>query len=114
MAAVHQGLEQDAFDALARTIERLLSKGIRVIFFTPTYYERYNAYFMEQGSSMYEDMKLRMDELQQTYRVEYYDFSSDPEITIHPELFYNSDHLGDCGHNVFTAKLLEAMNDNSK
>jgi hypothetical protein len=114
MAVVHQGLERDAFNALARTIERLQSKGIRVILFTPTYHESYNAYFMEQGSHMYEDMKLRMAELKKTYLVEYYNFSSDPEITIHPELFYNSDHLGDCGHKVFSAKLLEAMNDDSK
>ncbi len=110
MAAVHPGLGQDVFDALARTIERLHSKGIRVILFTPTYYERYNAYFMEQGSHIYDDMKLRMDVLQQTYQVEYYNFSDDPEITIHSELFYNSDHLGECGHKVFSAKLLEAMN----
>ena len=110
MAAVHQGLGQDAFDALARTIDRLQSKGIRVVLFTPTYHERYNTHFMEQGSDIYEDMKLRMDVLQQTYQVEYYNFSDDPEITIHPELFYNSDHLGECGHKVFTAKLLEALN----
>jgi hypothetical protein len=114
MAAIHQGLEQDAFEALARTIERLQSKGIRVVLITPTYYERYNIYFMEQGSYMYEDMRLRLGELQQIYQVEYYDFSTDPEIAVHPEFFYNSDHLGDCGRKVFTAKLLEAMNVNSK
>lgn len=113
MAAVHQGLEQDAFNALARTIERLQSKGIRVVLFTPTYHERYNAYFMEQGSHIYEDMKLRMDVLQQTYQVEYYDFSSDPELTNQPELFYNSDHLSECGHKFFSAKLLVAMSEYS-
>lgn len=112
MAEVHQGLEQDAFDALARTIELLHSKGMRVILFTPTYYERYNEYFMEQGAFMYEDMIQRMNELQETHLVEYYDFSSDPDIAVHPELFYNSDHLGNCGHRVFSAKLLEAMNVN--
>lgn len=113
MAAVHQGLEQDTFNALARTIERLQSKGIRVVLFTPTYHERYNAYFMEQGSHIYEDMKLRMDVLQQTYQVEYYDFSSDPELTNQPELFYNSDHLSECGHKFFSAKLLIAMSEYS-
>lgn len=109
MAAVHPGLEQNAFDALGRTVERLQSKGIRVILFTPTYYERYNSYFMKQGSHIYEDMQRRMDVLQQTYQVEYYDFSDDLEIMTHPELFYNSDHLSECGHRVFSAKLLEAM-----
>jgi hypothetical protein len=109
MAAVHTGLEQDAFDALARTIERLQSKGIRVILFTPTYYEKYNEYFIEQGSHIHEDMKQRMDILQLAYQVEYYNFSDDPELMAYPELFYNSDHLGECGHKAFSAKLLEAM-----
>ena len=109
MAAVHPGLEQDAFDVLARTVERLQSRGIRVILFTPTYYEKYNEYFIERGSYMVEDMKQLIDWLIKTYQVEYYDFSDDPEITSHPELFYNSDHLSECGHRAFSTKLLEAM-----
>jgi len=113
MAAIHPGLEQDAFDALARTIERLQSRGIRIVLFTPTYYEKYNEYFMEQGSYMIDDMKQLTDKLQQTYQVEYYNFSDDPEITTQPELFYNSDHLSECGHRVFSAKLLEAMESGS-
>lgn len=114
MAAVHQGLEQDAFEALARTIERLQSKGIRVVLFTPTYYEKYTEYFMANGSTMIENMHVRIEGIQQTHQVEYYDFSNDPEIKGQPDLFYNSDHLGECGHKVFTAKLMEAMNDGSK
>jgi hypothetical protein len=114
MATVHQGLVQDAYETLARTIAQLQLKGIRVVLFTPTYYQKYNVYFMEQGSHIYDEMRLKVDKLQQTYQVEYYDFSDDPEITSHPELFYNSDHLGECGHKVFSAKLLEAMNAASK
>lgn len=114
MATIHQGLGQDAYDALARTIEQLQFKGIRVVLFTPTYHQKYNAYFMEQGSHIYDDMRSRVDKLQQTYQVEYYDFSHDPGITTHPELFYNSDHLSECGHKVFSKKLLEAMNANSE
>jgi hypothetical protein len=114
MAEVHPGLEQDASDALARTIKRLQSRGIRVILFTPTYYEKYNEFFMEQGSSIVEDMNQLTGKLQQIYRVEYYNFSDDPEIAIYPELFYNSDHLNECGHKVFSGKLLEKMGEKSK
>jgi hypothetical protein len=113
MASAHPGLEQDDFDALARTIERLQSRGVRVILFTPTYHEKYNAYFAEGGSSIISNMRLAVGNIQQTYGVEYYDFSNDPELTTHPELFYNSDHLSECGHKVFSAKLLEAMNEYS-
>lgn len=110
MAAAHPDLGQDTFDALARTIEELQSKGIRVVLFTPTYQEQYNEYFMERGAPMAEEMIQSITKLQRTYQIEYYDFSHDPEIAIHAELFYNSDHLGDCGQKVFSAKLLKAMN----
>ena len=109
MATAHPGLVQDAFEALARTIERLHSRGIQVILFTPTYYQKYNAYFGEQGADILEDMQQTIYRLQQSRQVEYYDFSGDSEITIHPELFYNSDHLGTCGSKLFTEKLLDAM-----
>ena len=56
----------------------------------------------------------RVNKLQQTYHVEYYDFSNDADIKDQPELFYNSDHLGECGHKVFTAKLLEAIKGNTE
>jgi hypothetical protein len=109
MAAAHPGLVQGASDALARTIERFQSRGIRVILFTPAYYQKYNTYFREQGTGIIEDMQQTIYRLQQSYQVEYYDFSEDSEITIHPELFYNSDHLSDCGRKLFTEKLLDAM-----
>ena len=112
MASVHPGLEQDSFNALSRTIEKLQSKGIRVILFTPTYYESYNTYFSEQGLSILENMKWMINQLQQTYKVEYYDFSDDSGIMVHPELFYNSDHLSECGQRVFSTKLLDAINKN--
>lgn len=112
MAIAHPGLEQDAYDALAHTIEGLQAKGIRVVLFTPTYYEKYTEYFMTDGSGIVADMKAMIQKLNKTYQVQYYDFSNDPEIMGHPELFYNSDHLGDCGKKVFTRKLLQAMNGN--
>jgi hypothetical protein len=113
MTTVHPGLEQDAYEALARMIERLQSRGIRVVLFTPTYYEKYNEYFMEQGSYLAKDTQQLVALLRQTYWVEYYNFSDDRGITNYPELFYNSDHLSECGRTVFSAKLLEAMRTNS-
>ena len=114
MASIHQGLQQDALDALAKTVERLQSKGIRVILFTPTYYEKYTEDFTEGGSDMIDDMYSMIGNIKQIYPVEYYDFSKDSEFMNQPELFYNSDHLSECGQKVFTAKLLEAMNDYSE
>ena len=114
MANAHPGLEQDSFDALARTIERLQSRGVRVVLYTPAYYEKYNTYFAEGGSYMIDHMRLAVGDLQETYGVEYYDFSNDPELTTHPELFYNSDHLSECGQKVISAKLLERIGEKSQ
>ena len=110
MAAAHPGLEQDAFDALSRTIERLQLRGIQVILFTPPYYRLYSEYFEEQGPTIIEQWRQATDRLQEIYHVPYYDFSMDAEIITHPELFYNSDHLSDCGRRVMTEKLLAAVN----
>ena len=112
MADAHPGLVQDASEALARTIERFQARGTRVVLFTPTYYEKYNFFFAEQGSDIINEMRQTVYNLQQSYHVEYYDFSSDPEIMIHPDLFYNSDHLSKCGTRVFTEKLLDEMRAN--
>ncbi len=112
MANAHPGLVQDASDALARTIERFHSRGIQVILFTPPYYQKYNLFFAEQGSDIIEDMRRTVYNLQQSYHVKYYDFSGDSDITIYPDLFYNSDHLSECGTRVFTKKLLDVMRAN--
>jgi hypothetical protein len=109
MAAAHPGLEQDSYAALARTIEHLQSRGIRVILYTPAYYEQYTTDFSREVASIMDHMKLAVGELQETYGVEYYDFSTDPEITIHPQLFYNSDHVSDCGSRVVSEQLRERI-----
>jgi hypothetical protein len=112
MANAHPGLVHDATDALARIIERFHSRGIQVILFTPTYHQKYNMLFEEQGSDILDEMRRAVHSLKQLYHVEYYDFSADPEIMIYPDLFYNSDHLSECGTRVFTQKLLDVMRAN--
>ena len=113
MAYDHPGLEQDSYAALARTIEQLQARGVRVVLYTPPYYDRYSTYFTEQGSDILDRMKLAVERLQETYGVEYYDFSQDPELISQPEFFYNSDHLSDCGRRVFSGKLLEELTDDT-
>lgn len=113
MTASHPGLEQDAFAALARTIEHLQSRGIRVVLYTPAYYHQYTTEFSEDGSSILDQMKQAVAQLQETYGVEYYDFSTDPEITTQPELFSNSDHVNECGSRVVSEKLRRRMDENN-
>ena len=109
MADKHQGLSKDAVAALAATIERLQERGVKVILYTPPYYEAYTTHFMAQGSDIVEQLHQSVQGLQEKYKVDYYDFSMDPEIINRSELFYNSDHLNACGSKIFSAHLLEAI-----
>jgi hypothetical protein len=96
---------------LARTIELLQAREVRVVLFTPAYYEKYTLYFEEQGIGSRDRMHESVQRLQQTYQVAYYDLSHDLTLVSSPELFYNSDHLGDCGIRVFSEKLVSVMRD---
>lgn len=109
MANTRQGLSEDAFEALADTVEHLQGKGVRVILYTPPYYEAYTTHFVDQGSDIIVQMHQAVRRLQEEYQVEYYDFSKDPNLTTQYELFVNSDHLNDCGAKAFSERLLQAM-----
>jgi hypothetical protein len=109
MANLHQGLEEDAFEALAETIERLQRKGIKVILYTPPYYEAYTAHFTDQGSDIIEHMQQAVKRLQEKYQIDYYDFSTDRDLITRSDLFVNSDHVNDCGRKAFSERLLRAM-----
>jgi hypothetical protein len=109
MEKAHPGLQDDTFEALAETIERLQANGIRVILFTPPYYEVYTANFTDQASDIIDQMHWVVKRLVGKYQVEYYDFSKDPKLITRPELFFNSDHMNDCGRKAFSERLFRAM-----
>ena len=105
----HQNLPDDAFLALAKTIEALQTHNIRVILFTPPYSQAYNVYFQEQAPKMINTMYQSLALLQKKYHVEYYDFSNSLELVSRHEFFENSDHLNSCGNKAFSERLLKAM-----
>ena len=109
MAEKHMDLQQDAFKALAATIERLQDKGVRVILLTPPYYKSYTDGFSRRAPDIIDYMHWAVDRLREKYHVEYYDFSSDADLTSRAELFYNSDHVNDCGRKAVSVRLMRAM-----
>jgi hypothetical protein len=109
MAISHSGLQEDAREILAETIEYLQERDVEVVLYTPPYYEAYTTHFLADGSDIVAGMNQAIDQLQQDYDVQYYDFSADPDIHTELELFYNSDHVNECGGKVFTGRLLTAM-----
>lgn len=109
MASLHPGLEEDSLEILAKTIEYLQKRDIEVVLYTPPYYEAYTTHFMERGSDIAEHMHQAVAQLQEKYHVEYYDFSAEPDMISIPELFFNSDHVNECGGKAFSARLGQAM-----
>lgn len=102
-------MEEDTLERLAKTIEYLQKRDVQVVLYTPPYYEAYTAHFMGQGSDIVEHMHQSVAQLQETYQVEYYDFSSDPNLITTSDLFFNSDHVNECGGRAFSERLGKAM-----
>ena len=94
-----------SYQALTDTIEMLQNRGIRVVLFTPPYFSSYNERFYEIAPEMIESMHLAVDKISADYNVEYYDAASLVEFSTRPELFYNSDHLNECGMRAFSEYL---------
>jgi hypothetical protein len=98
-----------SYQALSDTIEILQSRGVRVVLFTPPYYLAYNNRFNQIAPMMIDSMHEAIDSLRADYGIEYYDASTLEEFSTKPELFYNSDHLNECGTRAFTEYLMSEM-----
>ncbi|MBU0677834.1 MAG: hypothetical protein KJ626_06925 [Verrucomicrobia bacterium] len=95
-------LEDKAFEAAEDIIEMFQKRGVRVIAYTPPYYEKYTELF---DPALIEDMDRKMALLQKKYGFEYYDMSRDEEFIHRPELFINSDHVSGEGAGEVSKKL---------
>jgi hypothetical protein len=100
-----------SYEALAQTIEMLKNRGIRVILFTPPYYVSYNQRFNEIAPGMIQNMNQAVENLQTQFDIEYYNAASVPQFSNHIELFFNSDHLNECGMRSFAEYLQKEMAD---
>jgi hypothetical protein len=103
-------IHEDAYSELVRIIEFLQNQhGIRIIFFTPPYYKTYTETYADDDPEAIQMMRSSMQQLQDEYGIEYYDFSLDAEFTGNHELFKDSDHLNLCGMALFSRKLDESV-----
>lgn len=109
MYTADPNIREESFQALADTIQLFKDKNIRIILFTPPYHISYNNRFLEIAPDMVKHMSSTMEKLSEEYDVEYYNAASLPEFSTHPELFFNSDHLNECGCRAFSEYLLSQM-----
>lgn len=98
-------VKQDALESAKNIIEYLQNRNIRVVFFTPPYYQAYNEAYKNNDSDAIILLHNNMEKLQEEYGVEYYNFSSDPAFSTEESLFQDSDHLNDCGDLKFSEVL---------
>lgn len=110
MSANNPDLSEDVYNSLVQTTRYLRRQGVRVIYFTPPYWQGYTRRYLEQDPQTIQHMQARMASLQQELGVEYYDFSQDPEFASNPNLYKDSDHLNSCGAERFSRKLGRAIN----
>lgn len=109
IAQTHQHVRMDTFKTLAETVRELQEKEIRVVLFTPPYYEAYTRVYQEEDPETIAFMKDRLAFLQRTYDVEYYDFSQDARFVGDHTLFKDSDHLNSCGRELFSRMLNDQL-----
>ena len=58
---------------------------------------------------MIHDMQRMIEKVQKERRIEYYDFSTDPDFKEKINLFANSDHLSKEGIHLFSLKLKDEI-----
>jgi hypothetical protein len=107
----HPDIQTDIYATLAETVEFLQSEGIRVVFFTPPYYQEYSKIYMRESPASISNMYLSISKLIREYQIEYYDFSNDKTFIEDIQLYKDSDHLNLCGKQRFSRELFLRMNE---
>lgn len=107
---MNPNLPAEAYATAVEIIQMLQAQDIRVVFYTPPYFEAYNDLYDKETVAT---MKGYMAQLQEEHSVEYYDFSTDPEFTREYRLFYDDDHLNQCGAKIFSAKFNQILIQNA-
>ncbi|HXK58776.1 MAG TPA: SGNH/GDSL hydrolase family protein [Acidobacteriota bacterium] len=109
MQAADPKLEEHLLSSLRQIVQLLRTNHIRPVFFTPPYSRPYNRYY----TSLLDEQRARMRELmarvQEELKVDYYDFSEDPDFTSRVTLFADSDHLNAHGRLEFSEKFRQHL-----
>jgi len=108
MLTNHANLTGDSYEAIVSIIKYLQKRNIRIIFYTPPFFELYTALFDQKTIR---EMKEKMNRLVTDFSVEYYDFSRDSSFVSNNLFFRDDDHLNEDGAKLFSAKLRRVTED---
>lgn len=98
----HPGVVHENYERLGEIVRYLRARGVRVVLFTPPYYQDYTALYSSEPTLA--EFRMLAARFQAEHQVEYYDFSADPLAGDHLN-YRDSDHLNDRGTARF-AKIL--------
>jgi hypothetical protein len=98
---------EDSYKVLTEIIDYLHTHEIRVIFFTPPYYETYTTAYLERAPQAVESLKIFMNQIKNEYSIDYHDYSTNGRYAQNHQLFKDSDHLNLCGKQMFSRELIE-------
>ena len=104
--AYNKNLTIDTYQTAVDIIQYLQAREVRVVFYTPPYFETYTELYDADTVQL---MKDYMAQLQQDYQIEYYDFSTDPQFVQNYRLFMDHHHLNLCGARLFSSKLQKIL-----
>ncbi len=110
---VHQNrpeIREDTLQVLKEIISYLNEKEIKVVLFSPPYYEVYSEYFMKHAPDLTENLAETMSNLQSEFSIIYFDYSIDERFNSDYTLFKDADHLNPCGKKLFSTLLYEDIN----
>jgi hypothetical protein len=106
----HPEIREDTHQILKEIISYLNEYEIKLVMFTPPYYEVYSQYFIKHAPDLIENLAETMAMLKADYSVRYYDYSVDERFKSNHTLFVDADHLNSCGKKLFSTLLSEDIN----
>ncbi len=104
-----EDINEEELEALCGIIELCRERNITPILITTPYTAEYNKFI---PGSVWSNWYTIIQEIQEKYEVEYWDYSHDREFTEHYEYFLDWFHLNKQGAKVFTEKILVRLGDN--
>ncbi len=98
LATVKPGTTVETYRTIGEIVNYLKARNIRIVFYTPPYHDLFNQLYQGHLES---DFLNTMDQLQEEYRVEYYNFSKDSAFR-DSRFFKDIHHMNLCGAKGFS------------
>jgi hypothetical protein len=108
------GISEEIYGAISSMIAFLQKRDIRVVFYTQPYYYAYIDMMLRKNPDSITITRRYMRKLEESYGIEYYDFSGNSAFIHNCKYFANSSHMNAYGAQVFSGYFGDVMRMNNK